>query len=157
MNIKCQKGVVLMERTIKCCIGNSFLISSDDQEKVFFLGAERQSTGVWSITLLFERNININFDNKPEAATMPFYNQILQNKVKIQVEEGERIEFSTHLGNKLDVIEKGIFFSNTVKRFVGINEVVFNKISSYQLELTCHYLSLEHQVNDSLRITSHVC
>ena len=34
-----------MERQVECFIGNSFLKSEDDKEKIYFLGAERIGKG----------------------------------------------------------------------------------------------------------------
>ncbi len=123
-----------MERQVECFIGNSFLKSEDDQEKIYFLGAERIGKGEWMIKLLFEKNSS--FALTPD--------EVLPVKV------GGCIPFSHHLGNEIEV-ERGFIISSTDTEFFPIDSITFDKISPAHVELTCEYLE------DGGEYPSHIC
>ena len=156
MMIKCLEGNDFMKRDITCYIGNSFLISSDGKDKVYFLGAEGLNSEQWDISLLFEKRLDISL--LIENTTSNVQHQFSYHQSHFPIAEGERAPFSKHLGNEFEITECGFFFSNRVKKFLSIKAVVFNKISPFDLQLTCHYESESETLNkDSIMISAHVC
>ena len=134
-----------MERQVECVIGNSFLKSEDDQEKIYFLGAERIGKGEWMIKLLFEKNSS--FALTPDEV-LPV--QIGQHPINLPVKVGGCIPFSHHLGNEIEV-ERGFIISSTDTEFFPIDSITFDKISPAHVELTCEYLE------DGGEYPSHIC
>lgn len=134
-----------MERHVECFIGNSFLKSKDNQEKIYFLGAECIGKEEWMIKLLFEKNSSFSLVHDD---VLPV--QIGQHPINLPVKVGGCIPFSHHLGNEIEV-KSGFMFLYTDTEFLPIDNITFNKISPAHVELTCEYLE------DGGNYPSHIC
>ena len=100
-----------MERQVECFIGNSFLKSEDDQEKIYFLGAEHLGKGEWMIKLLFEKNSSLALTSDE---VLPV--QIGQHPINLPVKVGGCIHFLIIWGMRLRWNE-GLLFHRRILNF----------------------------------------